>query len=468
MKISKGQHINDILWWLLLIGLPIVTIGAASLPPNLRFWQGSLSHQMPTGLDPAYRYHFPETLKGDLSPKQALQQEIAFYQKKIGLSPQSSLDRSSLAVAYLKMARATGAGSWYLMAEQAAERSLAELPFNNNTAVIVLARVAEARHDFTTALRLAGEANGEDAIAIKVTSNLALGKVDEANKAAEALVNHIPTLGSLTLRALVREAQGRDAEAIQDYQKALAAEEPGEVGSSAKTRTYLGRFYARRGQLTQALALYQEALRLVPRYPLALVNLAELETRQKQYGAAEDSYSQVSVYAQGAATVFDHIVDRGKARLRNLQGDAQGAKEWLDKAEALLRQQTAVGNVNGGFGHRRELARLLLERGRTEDVIEALALMQAEVKIRRDSQTLDTLAWALSKSGRWSEAREVMAEALRWGIRDAGMFYRAGAIAKALGNHTQSEAYVKQAREIDPTLDEQAQQALGLGLEFSY
>ena len=468
MKTSKGQHINDILWWLLLIGLPIITIGAASLPPNLRFWQGSLSHQMPAGLDPAYRYHFPETLKGALSPKQALQQEIAFYQKKIGLSPQSSLDRSSLAVAYLKMARATGAGSWYLMAEQAAERSLAELPFNNNTAVIVLARVAEARHDFTTGLRLAGEASGEDAIAIKVTSNLALGKVDEANKAAEALVNRIPTLGSLTLRALVREAQGRDAEAIQDYQKALAAEEPGEVGTSAKTRTYLGRFYARRGQLTQALALYQEALRLVPRYPLALVNLAELETRQKQYGAAEDSYSQVSVYAQGAATVFDHIVDRGKARLRNLQGDAQGAKEWLDKAEALLRQQTAVGNVNGGFGHRRELARLLLERGRTEDVIEALALMQAEVKIRRDSQTLDTLAWALSKSGRWSEAREVMAEALRWGIRDAGMFYRAGAIAKALGNRTESEAYLKRAREIDPTLDEQAQQALGLGLEFSY
>ncbi|MDF0554581.1 tetratricopeptide repeat protein [Kamptonema sp. UHCC 0994] len=468
MKTSKGQQINDILWWMLLIGLPIVTIGAASLPPNLRFWQGSLSHQMPSGLDPAYRYHFPETLKGALSPKQALQQEIAFYQKKIGLSPQSSLDRSSLAVAYLKMARATGAGSWYLMAEQAAERSLAELPFNNNTAVIVLARVAEARHDFTTALRLAGEANGEDAIAIKVTSNLALGKVDAANKAAEALVNRIPTLGSLTLRALVREAQGRDAQAIQDYQKALAAEEPGEVGSSAKTRTYLGRFYARRGQLTQALALYQEALRLVPRYPLALVNLAELETRQKQYGAAEDSYSQVSIYAQGAATVFDHIVDRGKARLRNLQGDAQGAKEWLDKAEALLRQQTAVGNVNGGFGHRRELARLLLERGRTEDVIEALALMKAEVKIRRDSQTLDTLAWALSKSGRWQEAQKAMAEALRWGVRDAGMFYRAGAIAKALGNRPQSEAYLKRARETDPTLDEQAQQALGLGLEFSY
>ncbi|OCR00992.1 hypothetical protein BCD67_06435 [Oscillatoriales cyanobacterium USR001] len=466
MRTDKRQQINDFLWWVLLIGLPIVTISGASWLPSLPFWKGSVSQEIPSGLNPAYRYRFPETLKGALNPKQALQQEIAFYQKKIGLSPQSSLDRASLAVAYLKMARATGAGSWYLMAEQAASRSLADLPFNNNAALIVLARIAEARHDFTTALARAKQATGDDAIAIKVTSNLALGKVKEANQAAEALVNRIPTLGSLTLRAMVREAQGRDAEALQDYQKALAAEEPGEVGSSAKTRTYLGRFYARRGQLVQAKALYQEALRLVPRYPLALVYLAELETRQKNYQAAEDSYNQVSVYSQGAATVFDHIVDRGKARIKHLQGDAQGAKEWYDKAEALLRQQTAVGNVNGGFGHRRELARLLLERGRKEDVAEALALMQAEVKIRRDAQTLDTLAWALSNSGRWQEAGKVMAEALRWGVRDAVMFYRVGAIEKALGNRTQSDVYIRKATEIDPTLDAVTGQALGLDMEI--
>ncbi|MDB9512447.1 tetratricopeptide repeat protein [Kamptonema animale CS-326] len=466
MKTDKRQQINDILWLVLLIGLPIVTIGATNLSPNLRFWKGSVSEQIPSGLNPAYHYHFPQTLKGALSPKQALQQEIAFYQKKIALAPQSSLDRASLALAYLKMAGATGTGSWYLMAEQAAERSLSELPFNNDTAVIVLARVAEARHDFVTALQRAQQATGDDAIAIKVTSNLALGKVDEANKAAEALVNRIPTLGSLTLRAMVREAQGRDAEAIKDYQKALAAEEPGEVGSSAKTRTYLGRFYARRGQLAQAKALYEEALRLVPRYPLALVHLAELETRQKQYRAAEERYSQVSVYSQGAATVFDHIVDRGRARLRNLQGDAQGAKEWYDKAEALLRQETAVENVNGGFGHRRELARLLLERGRKADVEEALALMQEEVKIRRDAQTLDTLAWALSNSGRWQEARKVMAEALRWGVRDAAMFYRVGAIEKALGNLTQSEVYIRKATKVDSTLDAVTGEALGLDMEI--
>jgi hypothetical protein len=47
---------------------------------------------------------------------------------------------------------------------------------------------------------------------------------------------------------------------------------------------------------------------------------------------------------------------------------------------------------SGGFGHRRDLASLLLEKGRSQDVAEALALMQEEVKIRRDAVTLDTLA----------------------------------------------------------------------------
>lgn len=467
MTTDKRQRTHDILWWAITIALPLVGIPLVLQSPNLRLWIGSWSNQRSAGLDPAYRYHFPETLKGAATLKQALQQEIAFYQKRLSLAPQSSLDRAGLAASYLKMARATGAGSWYLMAEQEAKRSLAGLPFHNSTAVIVMARVAEARHDFPTALRLIQPvSDSEDAIAISVTTHLAMGKLDQAAQAAEALVNRLPNLGSLTLRALVREAQGRDAEALQDFQQALAAEEPGEVGSSAKTRTLLGRFYSKRGKLIQAQALYEEALRLIPRYPLALVLLAELETRQGKYQEAAEHYSQVIVYSQGAATVFDHIVDRGQARLRALQGDAKGAKEWQEKAEALLRQQTGVANLNGGFGHRRELARLLLERGHPQDVAEALALMQEEVKIRRDALSLDTLAWAMSSSGRWAEAQAVLGEALHQGVRDAGMFYRAGTIELALGNEEQSKAYFQQALDIDPSFNQAARQALGLGVEF--
>jgi tetratricopeptide (TPR) repeat protein len=151
------------------------------------------------------------------------------------------------------------------------------------------------------------------------------------------------------------------------------------------------------------------------------------------------------------------------ARLKQLQGDQSGAIALLDKAEALLRQP-ATGHGSGSFGHRRELAQLLLERGRSQDVTEALSLMQAELGIRRDAQTLDTLAWALSRAGRWRDAQRVMQEALSSGIREPGLFWRSGEIEQALGNQSQAIAYFQLAQQTDPTFNEQARQALGLGL----
>ncbi|MCC3537520.1 MAG: hypothetical protein JGK03_25815 [Microcoleus sp. PH2017_25_DOB_D_A] len=462
MTANKSQKPkSELFWWLLLIGLPIVGIVAVNLLPNLRDISEKIANKSTANLDANYRYQFSETLRNNPNQKEAIQQEIAFYQQRLAVDSKSGLNRAALASAYLKMARVTGEGGWFLLAEQAAERSIALLPFDNKGALLVLARIAEARHDFATALRLAKQVgfDNEDAIALSITSHLATGKISDASIAAEALVNRIPNLGSLTLRALVREAQGRDAEVLQDYRQAMAAEEPGEIAGSARVRSLLGRFYARRGQFVQAKALFLEALRLVPRYPLALIYLGDLETRQGNYREAEANYSKVSAYSGGAATVFDRLVDRGMARVKELQGDARSSAKLRDKAEAGLRQE----QVSGGFGHRRDLASLLLEKGRSQDVAEALLLMQDEVKIRKDAVTLDIYAWALSSAGEWQKADRVMADIVRSGIRDAGIFYRAGAIAKTLGKDAESRAYFQQAKEIDPSFDSRSRQALGLG-----
>ncbi|MGB3266447.1 MAG: hypothetical protein WBA89_21105 [Microcoleus sp.] len=464
MKTKTGQVIkSDIVSWWLLIAVPVVGIAVINIPPNLHFISDLFAEKTPANLDANYRYHFFESLRNNPSSKEAIKQEIAFYQQRLAVDSRSGLNRAALAGVYLKMARATGEGGWFLLAEQAAERSIADLPFDNKGALLVLARIAEARHDFATALRLAKEVGfkNEDAIALSVTSNLAMGKISEANTAAETLVNRIPNLGSLTLRALVREAQGRDAEVLQDYRQAMAAEEPGEIAGSARARSLLGRFYARRGQFVQAKALFLESLRLVPRNPLALIYLADLETNQGNYREAEASYSKVSAYAGGAATVYDRLVDRGMARVKELQGDASSSKRLRDKAEAGLRQEQLGGTRS--FGHRRDLASLLLEKGRSQDAAEALLLMQDEVKIRRDAVTLDIYAKALSSAGEWQKADRVMAEIMRSGIRDAGMFYRAGAIARTLGKDAESRAYFQKSKEIDPSFDDRARQALGLG-----
>ncbi len=108
---------------------------------------------------------------------------------------------------------------------------------------------------------------------------------------------------------------------------------------------------------------------------------------------------------------------------------------------------------------------MLLEKNRPQDTVEALSLMQAEVKIRRDAQTLDTLAWALSDSGRFKEAQQIIQEALQLGTKDAAIFYRAATIEKALRNDRQALTYQKLSQQIDPTFDKQARRTSGLGLE---
>ncbi len=440
-------------WKMLLIALPATGLLLMAIPVGLGLWTENFGPEFST----LYRYRLQRPTPGSVTLD--LEREIAFYQERIRQDPETGLNRAFLSQAYLKMARATGETSWYLLAEQTAQQSLAKLPFENDGAILALARVATARHDFAQAIRLAKQVQEkEDALPVLVTAYLAIGQVKEASQAANALVDRVPSLGSLTLRALVRVAQGQDQAAMQDFQRAIAAEEAGETGSSAWARTLLGRLYFKRGQLQPARGLYQEALHILPQYPPARLNLAELEVRLGNYQAAERYYSEFPLTSQRSPAVYDHIIMRGMARVKDLQGNLSGAREWQDKAEARLHEDLT------GFGHKRELARLLLERGHPQDLTEALSLMQAEVQTRRDAETLDTLAAVQARLGHWREAQQAMREALRWNIRDAGMFDRAGTIEQALGNSSQARSFFQLAQETDPTFDQQAQRALGLGV----
>lgn len=409
-----------------------------------------------------YRYPFQTAPSGKAIAE--LQNEISFLRQRIKNAPNDGLDRANLAQAYLKMARATGNAQWYLLAEQSAKRSYSNLPFNNSGAILALARVSEAKHDFSTSIRMSDRvlkenSQNEDALSILVTSNLAIGKLKEAELYADKLVAKIASLNTLSLRALVKTARGKDLQAIADFQAAIALEEAGETGNSAKVRTQLGRLYFQRGELSQARELYDRALAILPRYPFALISLAELETRQGNYQAAEDNYARVFISAAYPET-FDHLAWYGRAQVKELQGDRATAKTYWQKAKSLLDRHSSLNE----FGHRREAAKLLLSTGTDlpQALNEALKLMEAELKVRRDAETLDTYAWALTRSQRWQEAQNILEEAFNLGTRNAAMFYRAGKIAEVLGNQSKAIAYFQKAQTTDPTFNIQAQKISGI------
>lgn len=407
-------------------------------------------------------YDYPFQAQVQRNPNQTLQQEVAFYQKRIQQRPEDGLGRAALASAYLKLARATGDTSWYLLAQQTAQTSLARLPFDNPGAQLVLARIAEAKHDFQESVRLAQQvlktrSNNEEAMTILVSSYLAQGKIQAADRIAQRLVQQTPTLGTFMLQALVNVAQGQDTLAALHFQKALDAEEPGEMGSSARLRTLFGQFWMERGKSDRARALFQSALRILPQYPPALVNLAKLENRSGNYRKTEQLYTQV-YSGKRLASVYDHVALAGIAEAQALQGDTATAEQSWNQAEKFLREHDELNT----FGHRREMAYILLARGRHEDTAEALQLMEVDAKTRRDHRTLETLAWALSRENRWREAEQVIQEALKTGMRDAGLYYRAGAIAAAFGKSEIATNYRQQAHKIDPTFNIQMQKLLDL------
>jgi tetratricopeptide (TPR) repeat protein len=418
--------------------------------------------------DSIWKYRFARPEVGSITKN--IRREIAFHQQKIQQQPTAGLERAALAQNYLKMARATGESSWYLLAEQMAQESLAQLPMHNYGAIIVLAKVATAKHEFQQALTLLKQLPPEaEALSLLTTSHLALGDTITARKTADTLVQRLPTLGNLTLKALVEVAQGNDFAAMGDFKAAIAAEEPEELESSAWVRTLLGRFYYKRGQLQQAEELYQSALEILPRYSPALLNLAELSVRRwqadptqtKDRERAIELYDRFFIINQQAPTIYDHIALRGLARVQKLQGNTIQSNLTWERAVAKLRSDLT------GFGHRRELAQLLMERGQEKDFTEALALMQAEIKTRQDPETWDTLAAAYLKLGQLPAAQQAIEAALKSGLRDPAITDRAAVIAQARGQLEQASKYRAQVRSIDPLFDAGARQALGLGVGLS-
>ncbi|PSR19006.1 hypothetical protein C8255_04470 [filamentous cyanobacterium CCP3] len=421
-----------------LLAVGLLSLGAVALTqPDWQSWSG-FWHQGP------YPYAFADSAT---SPnQQTLEQSISFYQGRIQQNPTEGLDQATLANLYIQMARATRNDSWYLLAEKAAQQSLANLPFENAGATLALAQIAEAQHDFDTAVALAESVGSPDALGLVITAKLALGQVEEAASLANSLAEQYPSLGSLTLRALTHEAQGRDELALNDFERAIAAEEPANTAGSAQTRVFLGRFHARRGEYDIAQALYREALQIVPDYPLAHLQLAELATVKGHYRTAKGHYRAVG----------GGLALHGLARIEALRGRPR-TQAWA-VAEAELRRSIA-GNA---LGHRRELAHLLLERGDPEDVAEAVTLMETEAANRRDAETLHLLAWAQQEAGQPLAAQQAMREALDSGLRSAEMTYRAGEIELALNHSAQAEQFFHQAAEINPEFNPKTRQRLGL------
>lgn len=396
-----------------------------------------------------YRHAIADDATALLAARRQLDDQLAGLEERARSVAPSPIDQAELADLYFRRGKLTGSPADLATAEELARRSLTTLP-SDNGAVLVLAKLANARHRFAEAIALASRAGRKPAaLSALATAYLATGELAAAAVAAETLVQAQPTSASLLLRALVMAAQGRDEEAASDFGRAALAEEPGELQEAARLRALWARFLLRRGELDGAELLLDEALRIAPGDPLAVAQRGEVLLRRGQASQAAEVFEQ----AFASSRQVRYLIDQ--ARAEAAAGAAASAAALRAQVEHLVRADLAEDA--GGYGHRLDLIEVLVDSapagpaGATSPALaEAIALGRLEVGHRPSAETHYQLARALARAGNLLEAIEHVQAALATGAREPQLYELAARLEQRRHNTARAALYGRLARDLDP------------------
>jgi len=132
--------------------------------------------------------------------------------------------------------------------------------------------------------------------------------------------------------------------------------------------------------------------------------------------------------------------------LYKLTGRDEDAKRQYELVEKIGQ----LSELNGAL-YNRQLALFYADHDlKTE---EAYRLAAKEYEVRRDIYGADALAWTALKASKISEAQAAIKEALRFGTKDARIFYHAAMIARASGDETAARDFLQRALKLNPQFD---------------
>jgi tetratricopeptide (TPR) repeat protein len=418
----------------------IIIVGATFAPSwLLNWWRGPSA---------------PSGQEARLDPRQATDREIERLQRKINVLPNDAPSYALLGHAYLQKARETGDPGYYARAEAALQRSL-ELQPESFEGLSGMGVLALARHQFRDALdwgERAREINpvSPSAFGIIADARIELGDYDEAVAAIQRMVDLRPDLNSYARVAYGRELHGDIDGAISAMSGAVNAGDP-RSEATAWTRVQLGNLYFNKGDIAAAERQYQQAARDWPDYPPGLAGIARVRAAQGDFDRAIALYQQ----AIAAMPVPEYVIALGNVYR------AMGRTEDAAHQDGLV---AAMGRLLQAGGVDVDLEMALFDIDNDRDQPQALATLREQYERRPSIHAADALAWALYKSGRFQEADQMMAHALRLGTQDALMFFHLGMIARANGDVDRARTNLERALTLNPHFSlryaPQAQQVL--------
>ncbi len=360
----------------------------------------------------------------------------------VAKSPDSPAAHSQLAVQYIKAARRTGDFNLNAKALEAVNRAR-EIAPDDTIARKLEASLMLTFHRFSEGLEIGTKLHAENpkdpfVYGILTDANAELGNYKEAVEWAQKMVDLRPDSSSYARVAHMRSLHGDHTGAVNMYTLAARTADPTDKEAQAWCLTQLGSELWRYGQYETAAMRFEEALAILPDYPLALTGIARNYASRGDLASAATNLER----ANKIAPHTDTVILLGD--IYTLTGNSEQAKAQYQLAE----------NGEKELGDLHDAHRIALYWADNEvNLDEAVSIAREDHAKQKDLYASDTLAWALYKKGELVEAKKIIGEAMRLGMHDARVLYHAGVIETALGNKEEGTRLLKLAQKLNAEFD---------------
>ncbi|MEV4561585.1 tetratricopeptide repeat protein [Kitasatospora sp. NPDC049285] len=365
--------------------------------------------------------------------------DIRGLQEHLKATPGDALAMASLGLAYVQQARITADPSSYPKAQEVLDRSLAADPQENFTAMAGLAALADARHDFTTALdwsRKAIAVNPDNSTLYGTLADACtqLGRYSEAFDAVQRMVDLKPGTPSLARVSYTWELRGDTAAATSNMQRAL--DDANTAADRAFALYHLSLLALDTGDPKTALARAESGMRTAPG------TASLLEAKGRAEAALGESAAAVTDLQRATAQVPqpEYVLELGEL-LQSLGRTDEAQQQYL-----VLRGEQKLLTDNG-VALDADAALFEADHG---DPHTAVTLAEQGLRTRPFLDTHDAYAWALHAAGRDTEALEQSDQALALGTRNALFHYHRGMILRTLGRSTEARTELGTALATNP------------------
>lgn len=348
---------------------------------------------------------------------------------------------NELGLAFAQLGRENGDLANYDHARDSFKKAH-ELDGKDAAAMRNLAYVSTIFHDFHGAIswgEMAIKTHPQDpsAYGIVSDSHFELGDYDKATDYAQKMVDLKPDLSSYSRAAKLKWVFGDQKGAMLVMQKALNAGAPF-AENTAWCSTMLGDMYFKTGALAVAEKQYKDSLNRLKDYRHACAGMARVCFAKNNLEEASQWMSKACI----GVPPIPYVQELGEIYLK--MGKPDLAKAQFDKVEATSKAY----RDHGIGGDEVALANYWLDH--TTKKREALDMMEAEAKEHTNYETWSTLAWAYYCNNKPGEAAKAMEKAMRTGVQDSLVFYRASKIASANGQAAEARRLALLCQNMNP------------------